>query len=163
LTIKSLLTPNLGFAVAVNALKPLLAKPNPVPMSAWLTIGALDPDEWQPRGGSRWRRRAGRILVEGAGDGFGGRSLCLSPHPAPELPFEVAVTVKLADESGAAGLAFHADGVDRHYGFYPSAGQLRLTRFEGPDVFTWKVLRQQASPHYHPGDWNTLKVRLGKG
>src|SRR4029077_18090005 len=42
-------------------------------------------------------------------------------------------------------------------------GQLRLTRFDSPDVFSWEILRQLASPHYHPGDWNTLKVRLDRG
>jgi regulator of sirC expression with transglutaminase-like and TPR domain len=74
----------------------------------------------------------------------------------------VAVRVRLDDESGAAGLVFHADGGDRHYGFYPSAGKLRLSRFDGPDVFTWKVLQEKASPHYRPGEWNALKVRLEK-
>jgi S1-C subfamily serine protease len=162
-TVKSLVTANLGFAVGVDALKPLLKKPNPVPMSAWLTFGALDLDEWQTSGGARWRQRAGRVLVEGAGSGFGGRSLCLSRRKVPELPYEAAVAVKLGDESGAAGLAFFADGGDRHYGFYPTGGRLRLTRFEGPDVFSWKVLREGASPHYRPGEWNTLKVRLEDG
>lgn len=163
MTIKSLVTPNLGFAVAANLLKPLLAKPNPIPMTAWLTIGQLDRDDWKTVGGARWRQRAGRILVEGAGSGFGGRSLCLSQRPTPALPYEIAVTVKLEDEAGAAGLAFHADGGDKHYGFYPSNGQLRLTRFEGPDVYSWKVLKQESSPHYRPGEWNALKVRLEKG
>ena len=41
-TMKSVVSENLGFAVAVNALKPLLKKPNPVPIDRWLTIGALD-------------------------------------------------------------------------------------------------------------------------
>jgi regulator of sirC expression with transglutaminase-like and TPR domain len=162
LTIKSLVTPNLGFAVAINTLKPLLKKPNPVPMAAWLTIGALDREDWQTKFGGQWRQRAGRIQVEGTGSGFGGRSLCLSKREMPDLPCEIAVTVRLQDESGAAGLIFHADGGDQHYGFYPSNGQLRLTRFDGPDVFTWKVLEQKASPHYRPGEWNTLKVHLGK-
>lgn len=162
LTIKSLVTPNLGFAVAINALKPLLKKPNPVPMSAWLTIGALDREEWQLKFEGQWRQRAGRIIAEGLGRGFGGRSLCLSRRKLPELPYEIAVRVRLGDESGAAGLIFHADGEDKHYGFYPSAGKLRLTRFDGPDVFTWKVLEQKDSQHYRPGEWNTLKVRLEK-
>ncbi len=163
LTIKSLVTANLGFAVPGNMLKPLLAKPTPVPMSAWLTLGALDPDEWQPKLGANWRQRAGRLLVDGPGSGFGGRSFCLSQRPTPDVPFEVAVTVRLDDEAGAAGLIFHADGEDRHYGFYPTGGKLRLTRFDGPDVFTWKILKDEASPHYNPGEWNTLKVRLEKG
>ncbi len=41
------------------------------------------------------------------------RSLCLSHREVPALPFEVAVSVKLDDEAGAAGLAFHADGGDK--------------------------------------------------
>jgi serine protease Do len=162
-TLKSLVSANLGFATPVNQLKPLLSKPNPVPMSAWLTIGQLDRDDWQITGGARWRQRAGRVVVDGLGGSFGGRSLCLGRRQPPELPYEVAVTVKLDDEAGAAGLAFFADGGDRHYGFYPSNGQMRLTRFEGPDVYSWKILRQDASPHYRSGDWNTLKVRLEKG
>lgn len=162
LTIKSLVTPNLGFAVPVNQLKPLLKKPNPVPMARWLTLGALDSEEWTTLFGARWYRRTERILVEGQGTGFGGRSLCLWQKPVPQLPFEVAVSVRLDDEAGAAGLAFHADGGDRHYGFYPTNGQFRLTRFDGPDVFSWKVLRQERSPYYRPGDWNTIKVRVEK-
>ena len=158
---KSLVTPNLGFAVAVESLKPLLDKPHPVPMSAWLTIGALDPDDWQTRDGARWRQRAGRIQVEGAGAGFGGRSLCLWKQDPPALPYEAGVMVKLDDEAGAAGLVFRAED-DKCYGFYPSGGKLRLTRFDGPDVFSWKVLREQASPDYRPGDWNALKVHLEK-
>jgi regulator of sirC expression with transglutaminase-like and TPR domain len=130
-------------------------------MSAWLTIGALDGDDWQPKFGGQWRQRAGRIIAEGKGQGFGGRTLCLSRREVPPLPCEIAVTVRLRDESGAAGLIFHAAD-DTHYGFYPSNGQLRLTRFDGPDVFAWKVLEQKASPHYRPGEWNTLKVRLEK-
>jgi serine protease Do len=161
-TIKSLEKENIGFAVTVNALKPLLRKPNPVAMSAWLTIGALDREEWEPLFGANWRQHAGRIQVEGAGRGFGGRSLCLSRRPVPELPYEVEVSVRLDDESGAAGLAFHADGGDKHYGFYPSGGGLRLTRFEGPDVLTWTILQNKASPAYRPGEWNALKVRLEK-
>jgi regulator of sirC expression with transglutaminase-like and TPR domain len=162
LTMKSQVTPNLGFAMPINALKPLLKKPNPIPIARWLTIGALDPREWKPILGANWRRHAGHIQVAGAGTGFGGRSLCLWQRPVPPVPFEVAVTVRLDDESGAAGLIFHADGGDKHYGFYPTDGRLRLTRFDGPDVFSWKILEQVSSPHYHPGEWNTLKVRVEK-
>ena len=160
LTMKSLVTANLGFALPVQLLRPLLAKPNPIPMSRWLTIGQLDPSEWTILFDARWKRRAGKIVAEGLGTGFGGRSLCLSQMPTPTHPFEAAVTVRLDDESGAAGLAFHADGGDKHYGFYPSAGQLRLTRFDGPDVFSWKILKQVPSSSYRPGEWNTLKVRI---
>lgn len=160
LTLKSAVTENLGFAVPVNALKELLEKPNPVPLERWLTIGALNEREWTVSLGARWTQRAGRLKVEGFGAGFGGRSLCLAKQPVPAPPYEIAVTVKLDDDAGAAGLVFGADGGHKHYGFYPSAGQLRLTRFDGPDVFTWDVLEQVRSKAYRPGDWNTLKVRV---
>lgn len=161
-TLKSAVTANLGFAVPINDLKPLLAKPNPVALERWLTIGQIDGEEWEPLFGARWRQRAGRIMVDQMGAGFGGRALLLSKTPPPELPYEMAVSVKLGDESGAAGLAFCGDGNQKHYGFYPSSGGLRLTRFEGPDVFTWKVLDQTKTEHYQPGQWNTIKVRVEK-
>lgn len=163
MTMKSLITRNLGFAVEIDALKPLLAKPNPVPIARWLTIGALDEREWTTLFGSDWRQRAGRLLVHGRGGGFGGRSLCLSTKKTPKLPFELAVTVKLKSEDGAAGLVFHSDGNNKHYGFYPTGGKLRLARFEGADVFSWNVLQTVPSQHYRPGEWNTLKVRIEKG
>ncbi len=160
-TMKSLVTANLGFAVPVNALKKIRDRSNPITMEQWLTIGALDKSEWTTMYGARWRQRAGRILADGAGTGFGGRTLCLSERKPPALPFELTVTVKLDDEAGAAGLIFGGDG-DRHYGFYPTGGKLRLTRFDGPDVFSWKILHDQKSPAYRPGDWNTIKVRVEK-
>jgi serine protease Do len=162
LTLKSALTANLGFAMPVNELKKLIDKPNPVPMTRWLTIAALNAKEWEPLMGARWRQRGGRMHVEGAGKGFGGRSLCLSHKAVPERPYEIAVNVRLDDEAGAAGLIFAADGKDTHYGFYPTAGQLRLTRFEGPAVFSWTILTTTNSAHYHPGEWNHLRVRVEK-
>ena len=162
LTLKSAVTENLGFAMPVNALKPLLAKPNPVAMAAWLTLGSLNQKEWSPLFGARWSQKSGRISVEAAGKGFGGRALLLTQKEVPSRPYELSVTVKLDDEAGAAGLAFESDGEDRHYGFYPSAGQMRLTRFDGPNVFSWTILKQLPTPHYRAGDWNTLKVRVEK-
>jgi regulator of sirC expression with transglutaminase-like and TPR domain len=163
LTLKSLKTENLGFAIPINALKPLLKNPNPIPMSRWLTIGVLDPEEWTALPGGRWRQRAGRILVDGRGGGLGGRALCLSTIDAPALPFEMAVEVKFEPDDGAAGLVFHSDGSDKHYGFYPSNGSVRLSRFDGPDVYAWKVLRELQTPHLNKDGWNWLKVRLDKG
>jgi len=162
MTLKSLVTDNLGFAVVVDALKPLLEKPNPIPIARWTTIGALKERDWTPLFGARWRQRAGRILVDEAGSGFGGRSLCLSTLEVPEPPYEVAVTVRFTPEDGAAGLVFDADGKDRHYGFYPSNGDMRLTRFDGPSVYSWKVLSQTSHSAYRKGDWNTIKVRVEK-
>jgi serine protease Do len=162
-SMKSLVTPNLGFAIPVKDLQGLLKRPNPVPMSRWVTLGRLDPAEWRTEYAGNWRQRAGRILVDGVGSGFGGRSLCFAKRPIPqEFPYEVAVSVKLDDEKGAAGLIFGGSGVDNHFGFYPSAGKLRLTKFAGPEVFQWKILHDQPSDHYRPGEWNTLKVRVEK-
>jgi len=159
-TMKSQVTDNLGFAVKINAMKPLLAQPNTVVMARWMTIGAIDPKRWESMFGSKWKQRAGRIQVEGTGAGFGGRSLCLSRTEPPATPFEVAVSVRLGDERGAAGLAFAADGGQRHYGFYPSGGRLRLTRFDGSDVYSWTVLGERSSDAYLRDDWNRLKVRI---
>jgi serine protease Do len=177
LTLKSAVTQNLGFAIEINSLKPLLEKPNVVPMARWLTIGALDAKEWRPYLGARWRQRAGRILVEGDGTGFGKRSYCLWQDDPPQGSLEVSVSVKLDDERGAAGLIFSAEDVGtgpgpidarealdpetkRHYGFYPTNGQLRLTSFEGPDVRSWRIIESVASDRYRPGEWNALKVRI---
>jgi serine protease Do len=116
-TIKSLVTPNLGFATPVNILKPMIESPNPVPMKNWLTIGNLDPNQWNPIMGGDWRQHAGVITADGYGSGFGGRTLCLSERPVPLPPYDLAVKVRLDDENGAAGLAFAADGDEVHYGF----------------------------------------------
>ena len=78
------------------------------------------------------------------------------------MPYEVSVTVKLDDEAGAAGLIFGGDGEDRHFGFYPTDGKIRLTHFTGPDVYSWKILHDEPSKAYKPGEWNTLLVRLEK-
>lgn len=159
-TMKSVVTANLGFAIESDAIKPLLDHPNPIPMSRWRTIGAMDPAKWEVLLGSDWKQRAGRIVASEPGKGFGGRTLCLSKSEPPKLPFELSTMVRLGDESGAAGLVFAADGGDRHYGFYPSGGQVRLTRFDGPDIFSWTILAQVTTPHYVSGDWNYLKVRV---
>src|SRR6185503_11365087 len=73
---------------------------------------------------------------------------------------EISVAVKLDDESGAAGLAFASDGGDVHYGFYPTGGQMRFTRFDGPTVFSWTILKEFKTPRYEPGEWNTIRVRV---
>jgi regulator of sirC expression with transglutaminase-like and TPR domain len=162
-TMKSAVTENLGFAVAASDLNSLREKPNPVPMDRWLTIGSIDRTQWERLFGARWQQRAGRIVVDGLGAGFGGRSLLVAKTETPRTPFDLAVTVKLDDETGAAGLIFHSDGNHKHYGFYPSNGRLRLSRFEGPDVFSWHVLAEKPSEHYRPGEWNRLKVRIDRG
>jgi len=160
ITLRHRVTENLGFAVPSNDLKALLDKPNPVPMARWSTIGTLDPRQWKAVMGADWSQRGGVITARHPGEGFGGRALCLSTLSVPEEPYEVAVKVKLDDESGAAGLAFSSDGDQVHYGFYPSDGKMRLTRFEGPDVYSWSILDQVEAPSYVPGEWNRLRVRV---
>ncbi len=159
LSLKSMVTENLGFAMPVNALKVLLAKPNVIPMERWVTIGALDPRRWKTVMGADWSQRAGRIRVEGLGSGFGGRSLCLWQEEPPES-YQLEVEVKLNDESGAAGLAFASDGDQVHYGFYPTGGRMRLTRFNGPDVYSWDILDQAEAGAYRPGEWNRIRVHV---
>ena len=140
----------MGFGVPVNELKKLLSDTDPVPMQKWLTIGTLDQLEWKPVMNGDWKQRAGIISALGLGNGFGGRMLCLNQTKFPKLPFEIEVEVQLEDESGAAGLVFHSDGKDNHYGFYPTNGSLRLTRFEGPNVFSWTILDTIQSQAYLP-------------
>ncbi len=160
LTLKSALAQNLGFAMPSNLLRKLIDKPNPIPMERWLTIGVLNPRLWQPLMGAQWTQRAGSVNVTHPGSGFGGRSLCLWREKPPEHCFEASVAVRLEEESGAAGLAFCSDLDQRHYGFYPTNGKLRLTRFDGKDVFTWQILAEVSSQAYHPGEWNTLKIHV---
>ncbi|MEX2581275.1 MAG: transglutaminase family protein [Verrucomicrobiales bacterium] len=159
-TLRHRITDNLGFAVLSNDVKVLLDKPNPVPIGRWRTIGVLDPKRWTPLMGGEWSQRGGTISAAQLGAGFGGRSLCLSSADVPDTPYEVAVRVRMDDESGAAGLVFASDGEDAHYGFYPSGGKMRLTRFEGPDVYSWSILEQVDAPSYRDGDWNHLRVRV---
>ena len=159
LTLKSLVTDNLGYAVTINSLKPLLAQPNPISMSKWLTIGTVNPRRWIVPGDVRWTQRAGRIRVTGQGSSFGGRSLCLSTATLPEAPFEVGVSVKMDQNDGAAGLVLFQNE-DTHYGFYPSSGKLRFARFDGPTVYEWNVLWEEDRPEYHEGEWNHLKIHV---
>ena len=162
ITMKSAITDNLGFAIPVERVLKLLEAPNPMSMEQWNRFGRLSPAVWTNVFDGGWRRQAGKIQVEGWSKGFGGRSLLLSEKEPDTIPFEVEVNVALDDESGAAGLVFGSDGSNRHYGFYPSAGSIRLTRFDGPDVFSWNILEQMQSQAYRPGEWNILKVRVEK-
>ncbi|MAH26169.1 MAG: hypothetical protein CMI19_04360 [Opitutae bacterium] len=150
----------MGFGVPVNELKRLLGELDPIPIKNWLTIGELDELEWKAMMNGSWKQRAGIISAVGLGNGFGGRMLCLNQTKFPKLPCEIEVEVKLENESGAAGLVFHSDGKDRHYGFYPTNGSLRLTRFEGPNVFSWTILQTIPSEAYRLNEWNRLRVRL---
>lgn len=160
LNMKSAVDDNLGFAIPIQQLIGLQSQPNPVLIDRWIRFGRIDSSRWEPIFGAHWQQRAGVISVAGEGKGFGGRSLCLLKQPTPEEAFDVAVDVRLNDESGAAGLVFHSDGKDRHYGFYPTAGKLRLSCFRGPDVFSWQVLDEVSSDAYRPGDWNRIRVRI---
>ncbi len=162
LTMKSAVTENLGFAMPVNELKRLILSPNPIPIERWLTVGVLNPKQWRPTLGARWTQRSGIIRSESSGSGFGGRTLCFSKSKETKQAetYEVEVLVKLQDESGAAGLLFCAKDEDHHYGFYPSNGKMRLTRFEGADVYSWTVLSEFSTDAYRPDSWNHLRARV---
>lgn len=152
---------SIGFAVPSNALKLMLENKSPMNIARWLRIGSLDKRIWEvATSGGSWRQRAGRLIASGTGSGFGGRMVCLSTRAETKEPFEISVDVKLEDEAGAAGLVFHGASPDRHYGFYPTNGALRLTRFLGPTLFEWTVLQTVPSQQYHPGEWNNIKVRI---
>jgi regulator of sirC expression with transglutaminase-like and TPR domain len=160
INMKSAIDDNLGFAIPIDQLNALSDTPNPVAIDRWVRLGKVNEDRWTVLFGADWKQQSGRVSVSGRGDGFGGRSLLLSEQEVPERPFEVAAMVRLDNESGAAGLAFSSDGDNRHYGFYPSGGRLRLTCFRGPSVFSWQVLDEVDSEDYLPGEWNHLKVRV---
>ncbi|MCA9140879.1 MAG: trypsin-like peptidase domain-containing protein [Planctomycetales bacterium] len=162
INMKSAIDDNLGFAIPVQQLVELKENPNPVDFDRWVRIGRINEQRWMPLFGANWQERGGRITARGLGKGFGGRSLLLSKSKVPELPFEIAVMVRLDDESGAAGLVFHSDGAEKHYGFYPSDGRLRLSCFLGSSVYSWQVLHEVESDHYLEGQWNQLKVRVEK-
>ena len=160
INMKSLKAENVGFAIPVGRLRELMKATNPVVIDRWVRLSGVDPARWKPQLGAQWRERSGVIDVNGVGAGFGGRSLCLYQPPVPGDTFEISVQVKLDHEAGAAGLVFHADGKDKHYGFYPSNGSLRLTCFQGPTVYAWEIISEVPSKHYLPGQWNYLKVRV---
>lgn len=162
-TLKSSEQDNVGYAVPVVHLQRMLNDATPIPVERWKTIGQLDTEQWTTLWDANWRRHRTQIAVDGYGKSFGGRSLCLSKTGVLEAPYEVQVDVKLADEGGAAGLAFHSDGNNRHYGFYPSSGKVRLTRFSGPALDSWTILYNETHDAYRPGEWNTLKVRVEEG
>jgi regulator of sirC expression with transglutaminase-like and TPR domain len=37
---------------------------------------------------------------------------------------------------------------------------MRLTRFDGPSVFSWTILKDFKTAHYRPGEWNAIRVRV---
>ena len=163
INMKSAIDDNLGFAIPIQELNVIREKTNPVAFDRWVNLGHVSEARWTPLFGSNWQQRGGMISARGLGTSFGGRSLCLSTQPAPEKVYEIAVRVRLDDEAGAAGIAFHSDGNNRHYGFYPSAGQVRLTCFKGPSVYSWEVLEELTTEHYLPNEWNHLRVRIEPG
>jgi regulator of sirC expression with transglutaminase-like and TPR domain len=157
---KSALTRNLGFATSVSLLQALIKRPNPTSLDRWLHLAAINASEWRELFGAAWHARGSMIQVDGAGEGFGGRALLLSKTPVPNPPFDIVTEIKLDDESGAAGLVFDSDGGDRHYGFYPTHGRIRLTAFGGPDVNSWRIIDTIPFEAYRPGEWNALRVRV---
>ncbi|PHR96489.1 MAG: hypothetical protein COA78_28760 [Blastopirellula sp.] len=53
-----------------------------------------------------------------------------------------------------------SDGDQRHFGFYPSSGGIRITRFDGPSVYQWNVLKELKHETLDFDDWNELRVRI---
>jgi len=149
----------IGFGIPVNQLKFLIQEQTPIPIEKWLTIGALDSAEWNSIMSGTWKQRAGVISAAGLGSGFGGRMLCLSANPAMDTPYELEVEVRLEHESGAAGLVFHSDGSNKHYGFYPTNESMRLTCFQGESVYSWNILKTVKSTAYNLGKWNKIRVK----
>jgi regulator of sirC expression with transglutaminase-like and TPR domain len=152
-----------SYVVQANHLQTMLDNPNPISMETWLKYGRLDVKYWKPKFGAQWLEKKGEIHVRDPGEGFGGRALCLWQQPKPKGDIELSVSVKLEDESGAAGLVFHADGSEKHYAFYPSNGKMRLTYFGGPNVYSWEIIEEINSLDYNKGQWNQLKVTLEDG
>jgi serine protease Do len=157
---KSAVSENVGFAIPIKKLRELLKDPNPVQMERWVRMSGVDPKRWTVPFGGEWLERNSTVRVSGYGNALGGRTLCISQETVLKDRFDVAVEVKLDDESGAAGLTFRFDGEDRHYGFYPSNGKLRLTCFLGPSVENWQVVREVSTVHYLRDEWNALRVRV---
>lgn len=157
---KSAVDDNLGFAIPVAKLQKLLERPNPIPFPLWIQRNSIDSSRWEALFGARWLERSSVVQVSGMGDSFGGRSLCLWHVKPVDASYQISVRVKLSDESGAAGLVFATDDNARHYGFYPSNGNMRLSCFRGPDVLNWQVMEELPSDKYRKGDWNRLTVSV---
>ena len=163
INMKSAIDDNLGFAIPISQLDAMRETSNPVVYERWINLGLVNEKNWLSVFNATWNQRGGMIMARGAGSGFGGRALCLAKPETPDTFFEIAVHVRLDQESGAAGIAFYSDGENRHYAFYPSNGQLRLTCFKGPSVYSWEVLEEVRTKHYLPGDWNRLRVHVEPG
>lgn len=162
ITLKSLVTENLGFAVSSKHVLELLEKPNPVSIKNWVRLGEPNPRLWKNKFGASWKIRHGSIKVTGAGEGFGGRSLLVRQIPLNSFPYELRTKVFLDNESGAAGLIFGYNELGQHWALYPSSGNIRLTHFKGPDVFSWDIVAQITTANYRPGEWNDIKVLVNE-
>ena len=112
-TRKSALQDKLGFAVPVRLLRELKSDPNPVLMSRWSTIGALDPQQWTVVSGGNWRQRAGRILVRAPA----ARRASRRPAPLSGAGHRHRVPGGEADGERDITRCF-----GRHYAFSSSAG-----------------------------------------
>ena len=162
LTMKSVVTENLGFARGDQCAQAPAEQAQSSTHRAVADYRGARCDRMDAPVRRSLASAPGRVLVEGRPNEIGGRSLLVAKRPVPEPPFEIAVWVRLQREDGAAGLAFQFHDVDRHYGFYPSNGRIRLSRFDGPDFYSWHVLNEVPTAAYRPGEWNHLKVRVEK-
>ena len=161
LTLKSARTDNLGFAMPVNDLKKLLEKPNPVPMSRWLTIGVLNPRVWKPLMGAQWTQRAGVVSVEQPGEWFRRALACAcgsrksrARNLRPKSPCGSTTRRALPGwRSARTAATGTTDSI-------PRAENCASRVSTAADVFTWKILADAASDAYRPGEWNTLRVHV---
>ena len=78
-------------------------------------------------------RQRARIIADGVGTGFGGRTLC-SQRVVPEAAYDVSVMVKLDDEAGAQDSSSAAMTATSTTALL-TGGKLRLA-LNGPDVFS---------------------------
>ncbi|MEZ5300081.1 MAG: hypothetical protein R3F11_05355 [Verrucomicrobiales bacterium] len=122
---------------------------------------ALDADRWAVvGGGTRWTQRAGTINADGVGAGFGGRSLCLSADLPPGDTYEVEVQSSSTTKAAPVIWRVRRRRRGRALWLLPERRELRLTRFDGPDVFSWTILEQLKLEAYRRDDWNHLRVRV---
>ena len=64
INMKSAIDDNLGFAIPIRYLRPLLEKPNPVTMDRWVRLGRINEKKWKTVFGATWQERGGSDFRE---------------------------------------------------------------------------------------------------
>ena len=165
LTMKSLVTPNLGFALTTNLVKPLLGQAEPdsdVALAddrrarpARVDAAVRRPLAAAGRAGSRSTARARALAAA--------RCAC-GESPLPERPYECRVTVQPERRVGGRGAGVLLRRRASPLWFLsqrrPACGSpdsMGPTSVRGPSSTT------SPAAHYAAGEWNTLRVRLEEG